>query len=74
MELEDQNGRIDPDHWYTAAEAALFFEVTSQTVKRYCRDGDVNRESIRRKGRRNVVQIKGSEIVRLRKKWNLDDG
>ena len=75
MGLESQNGRIDPSRWYTAAEAAPFFEVKSTaTVKRYCRDGDVRPEGMRRKGRRQVVHIKGSEIIRLRKKWSLDSG
>ena len=74
MGLEVQNGRIDPNRWYTAAEAAPFFEVTPETVKKYCRDGDVSRECVQRKGRRQVVHIKGSEIIRLRKEWHLDDG
>ena len=74
MELENQNGRIDPNHWYTAVEAAPFFEVTAETVKRYCRDGDVKNEGMRRKGRRQMLLIKGSEIIRLRKEWDLDGG
>ena len=74
MELENQNGRIDPDRWYTAVEAAPFFEVTSETVKRYCRDGDVKNKGMRRKGRRQMLLIKGSEIIRLRKEWDLDGG
>ncbi len=75
MEPENQNGMIDPNRWYTAAEAAPFFEVkTAETVKRYCRDGDVKNEGMRRKGRRQVVLIKGSEIIRLRKEWDLDGG
>ena len=74
MELENQNGWIDPECWYTAVEAAPFFEVTSDTVKKYCRDGDVKKEGMRRKGRRQVVHIKGSEIIRFRKEWHLDGG
>ena len=74
MGLESQNGRIDQNHWYTAAEAAPFFEVKPETVKKYCRDGDVRPEGIQRRGRRKVVHVKGSEIIRLRKEWSLDGG
>ena len=74
MGLESQNGRIDHNRWYTAAEAAPFFEVTPETVKKYCRDGDVSPEGMQRRGRRQVVHIKGSEITRLRKEWSLDCG
>ena len=74
MGFESQNGRIDRNRWYTAAEASPFFEVKPETVKKYCRDGDVRPEAMQRRGRRQVVHIKGSEIIRLRKEWSLDGG
>lgn len=66
------NRKIDPSRWYTAREAAPFLNVMEDTVKQYCRDGDVRRGKAIQEGRRKVWKILGEEIIRLRSEWHLD--
>jgi len=58
-----------PTKWYTAAAAAPFLKVTPATVKDYIRKGVIKGKQV---GRRKVWHIKGSEIVRLRRDFELD--
>jgi hypothetical protein len=65
-----KNGvKINPDHTYAAQEAALLLELTVETIKKKCRDGEI--KGIQ-KGSKKKWHVKGSEILRLRKIWNLD--
>ncbi len=61
--------KIDPEHSYPAHEAAVLLELTVDTVKKKCREEHI--KGIR-KGARRKWHVKGSEILRLRKLWNLD--
>lgn len=65
-----KNGpKIDPEHAYPAHEAAPLLELTVETVKKKCRNGDIKGIP---KGSKKKWHVKGSEIIRLRKLWNLD--
>ena len=63
--------KINPRLWYTArkASALLDGEITELTVKVYCREGKVR---AKRKGPHKEWHVLGSEIIRLRKEWDLD--
>lgn len=60
---------FDPKTRYSARDAAAFLNVTSETVKKYCRDGTIKGTQV---GPKKQWMVLGSEIKRLRKEWNLD--
>lgn len=62
--------KIDPEHSYPAYEAAVLLELTVDTVKKKCREEDEIHGI--QKGPKKKWHVKGSEILRLRKLWNLD--
>lgn len=66
-----KGSRIGPRLWYSARETVdlLDKEITELTVKEYCRTRKVRSQ---RKGPRKEWHVLGSEIIRLRKEWNLD--
>ena len=65
-----KNGpKINADHAYTAQEAAVLLELTVETIKKKCRDGEITGIQ---KGSKKKWHVKGNEILRLRKLWNLD--
>ena len=61
--------RIDPEHAYPAHEAAQLLELTTDTVKKKCRERKI--KGIQ-KGPKKKWHVMGSEILRLRKVWHLD--
>jgi len=63
------SGRIDDGRAYTVQEAAKFLELTAETLKKKCREGEINGIQ---KGPKKKWHIRGSEILRLRELWNLD--
>lgn len=60
---------IDPEKRYTAREAAPLLEITEATVKKKCREEDIQGIQV---GTKNVWMIYGSEILEVRKRWKLD--
>ena len=60
---------VDAQKWYNARETADFLTVTEGSVKKYCRSGTL---PAKRVGPRKQWHVKGSSIVILRKKWELD--
>jgi len=63
--------KIDPTTWYPARKAADFLEVTEDTVKSHCREGELKNEAQKR-GAKKKWHVRGSSIIALRKKWRLD--
>ena len=63
------NRKIDPRRWYTAREAAPLLDVTEVTVKEHCRKGTIKGKQ---RGTLKAWHVRGTELTRLRKKWNLD--
>lgn len=61
--------RISSDKWYTAREAAALLDVTEETVKDYCRRDKIKGRQV---GPRKQWHVRGTEIERIRKEWNLD--
>jgi len=61
--------KIDPERWYTAAEAAPFLRIKDDTVKEHCRKKTIRGKQI---GPLKVWSVQGREIIRKRKEWNLD--
>jgi predicted site-specific integrase-resolvase len=61
---------IDSGRLYTAREAADLLEVIEDTVKRYCRNGDLKCRQI---GPRKKWHVLGREISRVRKEWGYAD-
>lgn len=61
--------KIDPEHSYPAHEAAILLELTVDTIKKKCREEDI---AGIQKGPKKKWHVRGSEILRLRKLWNLD--
>lgn len=55
--------------WYAARDAAVFLDVTEETVKHYCREKQIAGKQV---GPRRKWFVLGSEIERLRRKWSLD--
>ena len=49
-------------------QAAPLLKVTPETVKTYCRSGDLKGVRVGRKGEWHAP---GSEIIRLRALWNI---
>lgn len=70
MAAAKKNSSLDPGAWYSAREAAPWLEVTEQTVTDYCRDDRIKGKKIGPKRRWHVL---GSEIIRKRKEWGLDN-
>ncbi len=62
--------RVDETHIYTVQEASPLLELTAETIKKKCREREIN---CRQKGAKGKWHIKGKEILRLRELWNLDD-
>ncbi len=60
---------IDTKKSYSAREAADLLGVTPDTVKAYCRTGELNGKQV---GPKKQWMISGSEVKRKRKEWNLD--
>jgi len=69
MPKKTNNGKINPDHRYSVHEAEPLLELQSETIKKKLRDGEI---SGIQKGSKKKWHIKGSEIIRLRKLWNLE--
>jgi excisionase family DNA binding protein len=68
--MPKRNGlRIDEDRSYTVQEAAPLLELTAETLKKKCREGEINGIQ---KGTKKKWHLRGSEILRLKKRWNLD--
>ena len=63
--------RVDPQKWYSAAEAALLLEVTETTVTRQCRQGQPLKK-VRKIGPKRRWHVLGAEIIRRRKELALD--
>ncbi len=63
--------KIDPTTWYAARKAADFLEMTEDTVKRHCRNGELKSEA-KQRGPKKQWHVKGSSVIALRKKWKLD--
>jgi hypothetical protein len=63
--------KIDPNKWYTAAEAAPFLDVKEQTVTRYCREGMFGSRRARKIGSKRKWHVQGSAIMRKRVEWGL---
>lgn len=61
--------KIDKEKWYTAREAGDLLDVTEGTIKKYCRDGEMQG---RQAGPRQKWHVQGAEIIRFREKWGLD--
>lgn len=63
--------RPDPEHWYTAAEAAQFLGIKEQTVTDYCREKSKIKKG-RKQGPKMRWHVQGSEIIRIQKEWGID--
>jgi hypothetical protein len=62
--------KIDPNHSYSASEAAPLMDLTTaDSVKKKCRENEI--DGIQ-KGKRKKWYVKGSEILKYRKRYNLD--
>jgi hypothetical protein len=61
--------RADNNRFYTASQAGRFLNLTAESVKRRCRDGDIKGE---RAGPKKQWLIEGLEINRKIDEWNLD--
>jgi hypothetical protein len=66
---KNSSPRIDDDRWYSVKEAEPLLDLTAETIKQKCRSGDIKGVQ---KGPRKKWYIKGAEIKRYRKAWNLD--
>lgn len=66
--------QIDPKKYYTVSKALDFLHDgdirTAETVKRYCRNGNLKGKRI---GPKKVWHVLGSSIIALRKSWGLDE-
>lgn len=62
-------GAIRSDKLYTVREAADALGVTPDTVKAYCRSGRLRAKKV---GPKQAWAVRGTEIRRLRRKWNAD--
>jgi hypothetical protein len=62
--------KIDPDFDYSAAEAAELLQVTADTVKEYCRTGQLVGKRL---GPKKRWHIRGSALIKKRKEWGFDD-
>lgn len=61
--------KINPDRWYTARQAAPYLDIAEVTVKEHCRRGTIRGK---RRGSLKAWYVKGREIIRCQKAWNLD--
>lgn len=66
---DNQLPPIESNRWYSAREAAPFLGIQEATLKNKLREKTIKGEQ---KGPKNVWHVKGSEIKRMRKEWNLD--
>jgi hypothetical protein len=64
--------QVDRTNWYGPREASVLLDqqVTELTLKQYCRDKKVEAKKF---GPKKEWRILGSEILRLRREWGLDD-
>ena len=62
--------RINEKHSYTVHEAVDLLRLTGETIKKKCREGVIKGTQV---GTKKQWHIRGSEIIRLRKLWNLDE-
>lgn len=60
---------IIADEWYSASEAAPLLNLKEGTVKKRLRDGLMTGKQV---GPKKVWHVKGTEILKFRKEWNLD--
>ena len=60
--------RAENDRFYTASQAGKFLNLTAESVKRRCRDGDIKGERI---GTKKQWHVQGVEINRKIDEWNL---
>jgi hypothetical protein len=60
---------IEPGRWYSAREAAPFLEIREDTLKNKLRSGEITGVQ---KGPKRMWYVKGTEIKRVRRAWNLD--
>jgi hypothetical protein len=66
-----RKSRINDTHSYTVQEAMpLLDDLTAETIKKKCREGEIKGTQA---GKRKKWHIKGLEIKRVRKLWNLDE-
>ena len=66
---DDKDSEVLPDNWYSAAEAAPFVHLKEATLKNKLRDKDIKGKQV---GSKKIWHVQGKEIIRYRKKWNLD--
>ena len=64
---DDDN--LDGGRWYSAREAAPYLEIREDTLKKKLRSGEIVGLQ---KGSKRIWHVKGSEIRKVRKSWNLD--
>ena len=60
---------IDLGRWYSAREAAPFLDIREDTLKKKLRSGEIDGVQ---KGSKKVWHVKGAEIRKIQKSWNLD--
>ena len=65
----DNNPEIESAKWYSAREAAPFLEIREATLKNKLRSGEI--EGVQR-GSKRIWFVKGSEVMKVRKAWNLE--
>jgi len=61
--------KIVPTQWYDAGAAAALLGASEDTVKKRCREGTLVAKQV---GFKRRWHVKGTSIVELRKKLNLD--
>ncbi|MGB7210527.1 MAG: hypothetical protein WBD27_17870 [Pyrinomonadaceae bacterium] len=64
-----EDSPVEPSRWYSASEAAPFLDIREATLKNKLRSGDI--DGIQR-GAKRVWHVKGTEIIKMRKVWNLE--
>jgi hypothetical protein len=60
---------VEPNRWYSAADAAPFLDIQAATLKNKLRSGDII--GVQR-GSKRIWHLKGTEIIKVRKAWNLE--
>lgn len=61
--------RPKSERWYSAKDAAPFLGVSSETVKRYCKEKKFHGKRV---GPKKEWFVKGSEILQKQREWALD--